>query len=398
MRKRTCIIAALSALACLPVYAASTKPLLPLPTPTTNLTAPADPGHFTFVVAGDNRSTGHGYPMPKVLGVICGEIGMLRPDFVFWTGDVIEGYGDTVAEAGAEYDTFLASVALTDVPVFNAPGNHEYSTDPALMPVYEKRMGPLYGSFDYGNSHFIGLDTTPLMPEGTLVGGTLDDAQWSWLEADLKANQDAKNIFVMMHHYVFGPPDPATPDSDTGWRSVADRDRLHALMVKYHVRAVFCSHDHLYWHGVKDGIDYYITGGAGAPLDATPDKGGFLHYLLIDVDGTQVTPQIFQPWHLEVNYPDGDGGGATTERAWVSNTNDFPVTTKHIVFHMASLPAGQTWAVTAGTAYKKKTESVPAQIVSVTPVGTGVEVVATVTAAPARTTEISVHPATTITK
>ena len=384
---------ALCALYALPVAASSTKPLPPVPTPTATLTPPADPAHFTFVVAGDNRSTGHGYPMPKVLGVICAEIKLIQPDFVFWTGDVIEGYDDTVAEANGEYDTFLGAAATTGVPVFNAPGNHEYSTESALLPVYVKRMGPLYGSFDYGNSHFIGLNTTPRMPDGKLVGGTLDDAQWAWLEADLKANQGAANIFVMMHHFVFGPPDPDSPDTDTGWRSVADRDRLHALMVKYHVRAVFCSHDHLYWHAVKDGIDYYITGGAGAPLDATPDKGGFLHYLRISVDGTQVTSQIFQPWHLEVTYPEGDAKGATMERAWVANTDDFPVTAKRVVFHMAALPMDQTWAATAGVTYKDKSKPAPARVVSVTPSGATVEVVVSADLVPHRTTEISLHPA-----
>ncbi len=69
-------------------FASSTQPLAPAPTPAAaSLTQPADPDHFTFVVGGDNRSTGHGYPMPPVWATICREIGYLHPSFVLTTGD-----------------------------------------------------------------------------------------------------------------------------------------------------------------------------------------------------------------------------------------------------------------------------------------------------------------------
>jgi len=46
-------------------------------------------------------------------------------------------------------------------------------------------------------------------------------------------------------------------------------------------------HEHLYHHSRRDGIDYFITGGGGAPLYAKPEAGGFYHYLLVTVkDGT----------------------------------------------------------------------------------------------------------------
>lgn len=221
----------------------------------------------------------------------------------------------------------------------------------------------------------------------------MDEPQWAWLESDLAANQGAKNIFVFMHHYPFGPPDPDTPNIDTGWKNTADRDRLHALMVKYHVRAVFSSHNHIYWHTVKDGIDYYISGGAGAPLDATPDQGGYLHYILVTVDGPKISTQILQPEHLETTYPDGDGKSTSTERVWIANTNYFPVTAHHVVLHLAAPPAGQTFTVTAGISYKGKTKPVEASLVSVKPDGQGDEVVVESDLPRARTTEITVTSA-----
>lgn len=334
--------------------------------------------------------------MPPVLDQICREIGLIHPPFVFWTGDAIQGYGDTPAEANAEYDAFLRSAALTGVPVYNAVGNHEFGLDAALLPVYQKRMGPLYGSFDYGHSHFVALNTTPVSADGRIGSGTLDDAQWNWLAADLEAHRGAANTFVFLHHYVFGPPQD-DPGLDSGWASRPERDRFHALMVQHKVRAVFCGHNHIYWHGVKDGIHYFISGGAGAPLDASPEQGGYLHYLAIQVDGTLLSTQILQPWHLQVDRPDGDSPQTTHERAWVANTNDGPVRTEGLTFHLASLPAGQTYTVTAGVSYKAKTSPAEAHVVSVTPApdGHGVTVVVAAMLKPQRTTEITVSPGTT---
>ena len=346
------------------------------------------------MVGGDNRSTGHGYPMPPVWATICREIGYIQPAFLLTTGDAIEGYGDTPAEANAEYDVFLQDVSLTGVPVYCAPGNHEFSLDPALMPVYEKRIGKLYGSFDYGHSHFIAVNSNPVGTDGTIKSGSIDDAEFAWLQSDLEANKGATNTFVFLHHYVFGPPDPDTPTLATGFVDLPARDRFHALMVKYGVRAVFCGHNHIYWHQAKDGVDYYISGGGGAPLDATPENGGYLHYVAVQVDGAKITTEVLQPEHLEVEYPDGETKVGASQRVWVTNTNFEPVTVRHVVLHVAVPPAGQTLTATAMLAYKKKNRPLAVQILSQTPgsVSGTLEVVVSATLPKARTAEITVAP------
>src|SRR5579871_1812414 len=137
-----------------PAFASSTRPLAPLPG-TANplaLAAPADPDHFTFVLAGDNRSTGRHIPPPPTAGQIFAETRLLQPALVVWTGDAIYGSDDTPGEATAEYDTFLAQAVRAATPVYNSPGNHEIFDRPELAALYEAKMGRLYGSFDYGHS------------------------------------------------------------------------------------------------------------------------------------------------------------------------------------------------------------------------------------------------------
>ncbi|MDQ2687680.1 MAG: hypothetical protein M3Y28_07425, partial [Armatimonadota bacterium] len=157
--------------------------------------------------------------------------------------------------------------------------------------------------------------------------------------------------------------------------------------VRHHVRAVFCGHNHLYWHADKDGVAYFISGGAGAPLDASPEQGGYLHYLVVNVNGATFNTQILQPWHLEVNTP-GEGS------VLVANTNYEPVDAGGIVLRAAAPRLGEHLTVTAVVRYKDKIKLIDAQIQSVTPDAGGRTDTVTVRATlpPARTVEISVSP------
>jgi len=78
-------------------------------------------GDVIFVVAGDNRPTGPGAPLPRVLKTIFREIRLIRPDLVLWTGDTVFGYTDNCDQLKAEYDDFIELAKRADVPIFNAP-------------------------------------------------------------------------------------------------------------------------------------------------------------------------------------------------------------------------------------------------------------------------------------
>jgi hypothetical protein len=56
---------------------------------------------------------------------------------------------------------------------------------------------------------------------------------------------------------------------------------------------VFMGHEHLYNHSRRDGVDYFITGGAGAPLYAPPQDGGYYHYLVATVTNTDYQVNVY---------------------------------------------------------------------------------------------------------
>lgn len=301
-KQMLCALAMMSL--CLYGLASTTRPLLPIPThPAPHIeAAPANPAHFTFVLTGDNRATGRGVPMPPTAGQIFNEIRLLQPAFTLWTGDAIYGSDDSLGEAEAEYNTFLDLASKAATPIYNVPGNHEIYDRADLAGLYELKMGRLYGSFDYGNSHFISVDT-----EEVGVKGGVGIEQMKWLEEDLSANKNAAHIFAFMHHPIF----PTTPKE--GFDSKETPVALHKLFLKYGVKNVFSGHEHLYNKAVHDGITYWISGGAGAPTTASPEKGGFQHYIVLTVDGDKVSAVVVQPWRLfgsvGTNAADGSASG-----------------------------------------------------------------------------------------
>jgi Calcineurin-like phosphoesterase len=290
----------------------------------------ADGEEFTFVVAGDNRPTAKGAPRPKVLDAIIGEIAVIHPDFVLWTGDTVYGYCDTEGELRREMRGFARFARRMGVPVFNAPGNHEIHFDqgncyqpnsgtaiPTCMgacaeKVFKETFGGLYGSFDYAGAHFVSIDTD------TASGNTIPADQLKWLEGDL--DQAApKPVFIFGHTEVFSSPH-IDDDEEKYHQPLDDRAQLDELFQRYKVKAVFSGHEHLYWREPASnhaGIEYFVAGGAGAPFYAQPESGGFSHYLMVSLSRGTITYHVIEPGHLYMQKEKG--------RSWLVNSNDLDI-------------------------------------------------------------------------
>ncbi len=180
--------------------------------------------------------------------------------------------GDAIDSPGREeqWAKFL-SITGTEVTLYVAPGNHDVNNRHSLA-IYTKMLGkePYY-SVPRGDTLLIFLNTELPGQEVKITG-----QQFEWLEKELA--RDFSYKFVFLHRPVFPSP------IGTGYgldRNPADRNRLHQLFVKDGVALVMAGHEHLYNRSERDGIEYVITGGGGAPLYAfTQEQGGFLHYIV----------------------------------------------------------------------------------------------------------------------
>ena len=279
---------------------------------TGSLGSAGDPNNFTFYVFGDNRPDKKDEPPTPTIQAIANALAANKPAFALSCGDLIHGKApDDFSLIQSQYNAVLAVFAATGVAVHNAPGNHEMDDandvpNATMTGWYEQLIGPAYGSFDYGNSHFIALNTEEVAPPLTVKSPPSDDgldpgyvsaAQRQWLDQDLWAHQSAQHVFVFMHHSVHSFKAKNELDKDS-------REALEQIFAKYaNITAVFSAHEHVYFNpqapddlanpmaGANTfGPRYLVTGGAGAPLQS--DSHGFYHYFTVTVSGGNVDVQL----------------------------------------------------------------------------------------------------------
>jgi len=220
-----------------------------------------NPRRVRFVVYGDTRT------LPDRHRAVINAIlkrGGEELDFVVHTGDLIAD-GRRRERWGPEFFEPAAPL-MNHVPFYPVLGNHERNTklyfDLFALPGNER-----YYSLRRGPAHVIFLDSNWPMEPGS--------EQYKWLVADLEQAK-APWRFVVCHHppYTSGPHGRLDKTGRPAEKPIRDlRRHLEPLFERYGVAAVFAGHDHIYERSVKNGVQYVVTGGGGAPLyDAPPDK------------------------------------------------------------------------------------------------------------------------------
>ena len=224
--------------------------------PPASFTTAPPPGtpNWRMVVYGDNRSN------PATHARNVEQIMKLDPGLVINSGDLVAA-GPRYEQWKTQYFDPLRGLA-EHVALFPCLGNHEQNA----VHYYNYHSLPddqdeVYYSFDYGNAHFIALNSNAR--DAPFQRG---DPQTEWLIADLEAHRDATWTFVFFHHPLFRAH--AT-------RGVtAQRWVWQPIFDQYDVDLVINGHDHYYmrsrpigkYRGEPGrGVYHLISGGGGAP-------------------------------------------------------------------------------------------------------------------------------------
>ena len=215
------------------------------------------------------------------------EVNLLQPDFVVITGDLTFGQFYPF-EYLVEYKKCYQILQEFDVPTFLCPGNHDgyVQTGQDGLKFWEQYFGPLYYSFDYGNSHFLSVNSYD-WPKRDRIGfsylvfnwgGSVQSDQLAWIEEDLTEHSDAAHTTMMIHH---NPLWDTTGDSllKKGYQG---RDDLLSLIRTEGVDTVLAGHVH-YDDVTIDNDTTYIT---TTTLASSLDRDGYWGYRLITIENS----------------------------------------------------------------------------------------------------------------
>lgn len=202
-----------------------------------------------------------------------------QPDLVIDGGDIIhDGTEPELKRAYSIRQDFEA-------PVYLVAGNHDayrrgpYSEDPPVIPPFQ--------SLVHKGVHFILLDNE---------SGTLSEAQFQQIEADLKAHSDKPSI-VAMHVSPKLSQEPLTVKlgkvlplkfASPQMTDPAQVARFHELMKTHDVKAVLTGHTHFPDEVLEDGVRYITAGSTGG---LNPKPGIAKEFLDIRVENGEIEVQ-----------------------------------------------------------------------------------------------------------
>jgi MYXO-CTERM domain-containing protein len=252
-------------------------------------TAPKAGTPFRFAAYGDSRSD------DTIRGQVMAAVKAVKPAFSIHDGDfVTDGNDQTLWDEW--FGTMQPLLSIT--PLMGVLGNHENNSPkffsqlafPVHTPTTASYPDEAYFSFDYGDTHFIGLCTEPV--------GSIGGPQYLWLKADLAAAAARSHIRWTVAFAHRPPYSSSSHGSD-----LTVRDTWGHLFESFGVDVTFWGHDHNYertkpmFQGqpvTEGGVVYVVAGASGAPLYAsgtspfTAFSKSVQHFVDVSVDPSQL--------------------------------------------------------------------------------------------------------------
>jgi 3',5'-cyclic AMP phosphodiesterase CpdA len=192
-------------------------------------------------------------------------------DFVAIAGDL------TFRGTAWDYRIYNRVRSLIKRPVVAAVGNHD--NDKGGTARFRKYAGKDEFSFADRNSYFIFVDNTVR---------DLNAARLAALEEELKRSKEYRHRFVMLHK------PPASPYQQSWYRPESSpwSYKFMKLCEAYGVDMVFSGHEHMYKEMSFGGVKYIVTGGGGIITHISTPDGGYLHYLVVRINGDYVDYEV----------------------------------------------------------------------------------------------------------
>jgi acid phosphatase type 7 len=243
-------------------------------------TSSSETQSFSFLVYGDTQTNQDRNKL------VSDTMARDNPDaaLVIHTGDLVES--PTIGR----FKNFFAAIgnlALSH-PYVCVIGNHEKGSpryyEFCPLPTGGGNSNEQWWSFDYGNVHFVGIDTNTFKGADAI---TMMRQQIEWVSNDLQLSKATFKV-VFFHHPIYS----STWD---GGVNEPLQQMWEKILVDNGVDVVFNGHMHCYEHFYVNSIHHVISGGGGGPLQEPVEKiaeatvfrrYGVLHYMRVTVSGS----------------------------------------------------------------------------------------------------------------
>jgi 3',5'-cyclic AMP phosphodiesterase CpdA len=227
-----------------------------------------------------------------------------KSHFVIMGGDLVENrYTRTLDNAEKLFSLYHQITMKFRMPVHNVLGNNDIirGTSNSLVdrshPDYGKGMfqrllgeGATYRSFDYGDWHFVLLDSL-VKTESGAYRPYIDDDQLNWLKNDLDKTGTERPVCVALHiplvtSYIQIERDNMS--APPGFLVVNNGTKVIKFLSRYNVRLILQGHLHVV-EEIKYKNTSYITGGilSGAKWEAPSWLEHPNGFVVIDVQGDE---------------------------------------------------------------------------------------------------------------
>lgn len=210
---------------------------------------------FNFVVVADTGSQN------RTLEHLVMEARERSPEFMLHLGDL-------VVHRNAEHMYWMMDELddkLEGIPMYLVPGNHDVKRKRGVdNRAWSRVFGASYYWFGYGNTLFIGLDSSR---------ESIDEEQWAFYEQVMKRIRPSFRYVILFTHVP-----PQTPEGQEDHilkpESVV---QMAKMLRKYPVNAIFCGHVHYYSEQRFHGIPLYTIPTSGQYFVGNVHKFGYLN-------------------------------------------------------------------------------------------------------------------------
>jgi len=199
----------------------------------------------------------------EILRATIREINEERPDFVLFTGDMLN-----IGTEG-QYALFQECLRALKVPYRMLPGNHDLGNAGDAR-CYTEAFGPLNSSWEIAGIRCLALDTNNTDPSPENWHGLVEAPAMAWLRDELARIPREMPLLLFTHHGLVGRPEDLSCD-------VANAEEVLALFEGRPLLAGFCGHAHRLLLNRWQGIPFYAAPPLSTSRESIGVPSGFLY-------------------------------------------------------------------------------------------------------------------------